>query len=169
MGRDAAGRLTELVQKTLEPFDWVESRPSFRLRKQTNAMSQGRRQTGCLGMPTCWPSFTLAVCHHAMLATMTIAGSALVPQLALSRAAAPCSPRVSPLRMAVEGTGPGVGDYVYFAAVLALIPLIVGSVGSSVRLPNEPASRPAARPTHHPRSVRRSSSSRAAARPTTRR
>mgnify|MGYP006083772251 CR=1 FL=1 len=113
-----------------------------------------------------------------MLAAVTHLAGAYVPQLALSRAAAPCSPLVSerlrPLRMAVEGSGPGVGDYVYFAAVLALIPLIVGSVGSSARLPNEPA---ACRTTHsrttpahhHTRSVRRSSSSRATTRPTTQR
>ena len=83
-----------------------------------------------------------------MLAVLHVVGAAYVPQLALSRAAAPpraAAPypplvpeRLRPLSMAVEGTGPGVGDYVYFVAVLALLPLIVGSVGSSVRLPNGP-------------------------------
>ena len=77
-----------------------------------------------------------------MLAVLHVVGAAYVPQLALSRAAAPYPPlvpeRLRPLSMAVEGTGPGVGDYVYFVAVLALLPLIVGSVGSSVRLPNGP-------------------------------
>ena len=62
------------------------------------------------------------------------------PHLALSRVATPCSPwaseRLRPPRMAVEGTGPGPGDFLYFAGVVALIPLIVASVGSSVRLPN---------------------------------
>lgn len=101
-----------------------------------------------------------------MLATMHLAGSSRSPLV---------SERLRPLRMAVEGTGPGVGDYVYFAAVLALIPLIVGSVGSSARLPNEPAPLPhdplatLARHTRSSLSVRRSSSSRATTRPTTQR
>ena len=85
-----------------------------------------------------------------MLAVLHVVGAAYVPQLALSRAAAPpraAAPypplvpeRLRPLSMAVEGTGPGMGDYIYFVAVLALLPLIVGSVGSSVRLPNGPTS-----------------------------
>merc|ERR1740117_1373696 len=58
-----------------------------------------------------------------MLASLHLAGSSRSPLV---------SERLRPLRMAVEGAGPGVGDYVYFAAVLALIPLIVGSVGSSL-------------------------------------
>ena len=101
-----------------------------------------------------------------MLATLHLADSSRSPLV---------SERLRPLRMAVEGTGPGVGDYVYFAAVLALIPLIVGSVGSSARLPNEPAPLPhdplatLARHTRSSLSVRRSSSSRATTRPTTQR
>ena len=129
------------------------------------------------------PDFTLSrrIRARPMLAVLHVVGAAYVPQLALSRAAAPpraAAPyaplvpeRLRPLSMAVEGTGPGVGDYVYFVAVLALIPLIVGSVGSSVRLPNGPTG-----PCHtrvHPlathASARRSSSSRARTRRTTRR
>ena len=47
MGRDAAGRLTELVQKTLEPFDWVESLSSVVSAEKTNqrhCATQGARE-----------------------------------------------------------------------------------------------------------------------------
>ena len=92
-----------------------------------------------------WPTITLTdrqtklikAWAAAMLAHLLATPHLLAP----SRVAVPCSQwapeRLRPLRMAVEGTGPGPGDYIYFAGVLALLPLIVASVGSSVRLPNE--------------------------------
>mgnify|MGYP004177438555 CR=1 FL=1 len=133
--------------------------PAEQKKKPTRGFEERQRST----LPKVAP---FSPQHGVIMLALHLAGSSRSPLV---------SERLRPLRMAVEGTGPGVGDYVYFAAVLALIPLIVGSVGSSARLPNEPAPLPhdplatLARHTRSSLSVRRSSSSRATTRPTTQR
>ena len=173
VGRDGAGRGPKT--KSLEPFDWVESsRAPFEPQRRQTEKERNEREASAFRI-----YISLYISRSKSRVAPFSPPSTVVIMLALHLAGSSRSPLVSerlrPLRMAVEGTGPGVGDYVYFAAVLALIPLIVGSVGSSARLPNEPAPLPhdplatLARHTRSSLSVRRSSSSRATTRPTTQR